>query len=361
MTGNTELPEAPAAPAVVKEESVISELCDALRIAEPAEVTPDWQCSFCSGLNPAGAELCLACRSSRLDSNQNFFSNVKIEEAADPEEPPANAESGSEEEEEGEGKSFFPHDLVQRTLESKEVRIGAAAAAACAVFGGLLWAALQSNGTDYRVVEARWERSIPLLRYQWVEREAWRDEVQGDDVQILSQRRMVRDYEDVAADPRPQGKGRGENKGDGESWVQVFESRPVYDIRIRYRSKQYMPFHTARVSGNDVEPRWPSVNQGTGIDGKPDILLQGRETYEVKLQKVDPEDAGPDWIRVSPSADEFADVYEPGAELAFELSKDKDAVSPLSPTAPVVAFGKGKMERNRGVQVSGGEERFGKH
>jgi hypothetical protein len=110
---------------------------------------PDWKCSFCGALNPAHCLSCQGCKKTRVESDDNYFNMI-----ATPEQ-----------------KTLFPHPaLLKQTffhsfkdlwdaLKTKKY-FWHTVALSTLLLAGLAMLASRREKVEYRVVEAKWERTL---------------------------------------------------------------------------------------------------------------------------------------------------------------------------------------------------------
>ncbi|MDF1563741.1 MAG: hypothetical protein P1V51_11905 [Deltaproteobacteria bacterium] len=295
----------------------------------------DWICSFCNTLNAATLEACRNCSASKEQSEKNFLEHQAAKEAQRAPKPSAAP----------------PPPPKKKSRLGLWLGLGAAAAL---IIGGITWAT-RTVPVTYEVTSVRWERSIPVERYQWVKATNWEDEMVGDDIRRLAQReklhhterRQVGTREETYTETQKVKTGTREecstsykSTGSGASkkvtkcrdvpvytdkqvtktrTVPIHKDFPIMKTEVDYQSKRYAPRDVARASGNDNAPQWPEAKLGTGEDGKPDREGKREALYLVNLKRA-AGDKGPDTVELSTTEQRFTDVWKPGVQRPIGVS-----------------------------------------
>jgi ribosomal protein L37E len=293
---------------------------------------PDWICSFCDSLNHNDDANCKGCGATKEDSARNYFEEQKIREekakSKTPPPPPPPPKSK---------KSLF------------------AIIAGLFLFIGFICWGVSSHKEIYKVEETKWVRAISVERYDWKTKSDWKGELTGDDPQVLSENREIRRYEKRQVGTRTesyQDTERYQNgttrecstnytsTGSGASkktttckdvpkystrnvtktrTVPVYQDFPIYDTKVKYRSKSFATRGYVIREGKDNAPKWPEFPRGIGIDGKPDREGQRLESYQVKLERIDGK-KGKTTATLSVSSETFESRYLLGSELEMYVN-----------------------------------------
>ena len=308
---------------------------------------PDWVCSFCSTLNSQTLDSCRGCGSTRESSTQNYFDILnkrkERESASGPPSPPPADGSGSPGEDGNGGKKGL-------------WKVFAGIGGGVLVVAGLLFWGLSTTEVPYIVTDKEWSRSIVVLRYQWSEKNGWQNELTGDDIRKISEKREVRSYEkrqvgtkaETYTETERYQSGTKEectvtyeSTGSGAAKkvtkcrdvpvyktreveksreVPVYREFPVYDTMVTYRSKSYVKVDTLKTSGTTDPPEWPEFKPGIGVDGKPDRKGLSLEQYIVTLKKDKKEGKGTERVRITTTGELFTSRYAQGKILEMEIN-----------------------------------------
>ncbi len=137
--------------------------------------------------------------------------------------------------------------------------------AACIFIFSLIQRGQQTSQVRGVVQSVNWERIIPIEALVEVEYQAWRDEVPGG-VSLGACREQMR-YE--SADPQPNSEeicGTPYTVNQGSGYAEVVQDcvYRVYDDYCSYTQPEWRVVDTARVSGADLNPRWPELSLAQG-------------------------------------------------------------------------------------------------
>ncbi len=137
--------------------------------------------------------------------------------------------------------------------------------AACIFIFSLIQRGQQTNQVRGVVQSVNWERIIPIEALVDVEYQAWRDEVPGG-VSLGACREQMR-YE--SAEPQPNSEeicGTPYTVNQGSGYAEVVQDcvYRVYDDFCSYTRPEWRVVDTARVSGADLNPRWPELSLAQG-------------------------------------------------------------------------------------------------
>lgn len=137
--------------------------------------------------------------------------------------------------------------------------------AACIFIFSLIKRGQQTSQVRGVVQSVNWERIIPIEALVDVEYQAWRDEVPGG-VSLGACREQMR-YESAEPQPNSQeicGTPYTVNQGSGYAEVVQDCVYRVYDDFCSYTRPEWRVVDTARVSGADLNPRWPELSLAQG-------------------------------------------------------------------------------------------------
>jgi hypothetical protein len=289
---------------------------------------PDWVCSFCQELNSALKEDCPDCGHKRFESDKNYFAN----------------QNARRQRSMPEGKTAKPWDR-RKIVGSILVLVS--------LLLSFFWWAAQTQPVDYQVSMALWERSIPVERYSWINREDWQGDVHGEGLEKILSQRQIRRYEsrqvgthtehyteseryqsgtrdEVSTSYESLGNGAGKTVTH-HTTVPVYSERtvhktrqvadykdfPIYDTKVKYRAKEYQPLNTARAEGKDNNPAWPDFQLKTGLEGKPDREGTRKESYKIVLSKCSLKDKGPAQWELKPPVKDFTQKYLLGKHIKY--------------------------------------------
>lgn len=295
---------------------------------EQFKAGPDWVCSFCQKLNSALQEDCPACGHKRFESDKNYFAS----------------QNAGRQRKMPEGKASKPWDRRKIIIT-----IGALLSLLVSFF----WWAAQTQTVEYQVSNAFWERSIPVERYEWIDREDWLGDVHGEGVLKRSSKQEIRRHErrqvgshiehyteteryqsgtrdEVSTSYESLGNGAGKTVTHHKT-VPVYSERsvpktrqvadykdfPIYDTKVNYRAKEYQLLNTARAEGKDNNPAWPELQLKTGLDGKSDREGTRKEKYKVVLSKCNSRDKGPAQQDLEPTLKDFTQKYILGKHIKY--------------------------------------------
>lgn len=180
-----------------------------------------------------------------------------------------------------------------------------AAVALCIFFVSYLQRGKQTSQMRGVVQSVQWERAIPIEALVNVEHQAWRDEIPGG-VALGTCQDQVR-YE--SAEPKPNSEeicGTPYTVDSGSGYAEVVQDcvYRVYDDYCSYTASEWQVVDTLRLSGADLNPRWPSVSLADGQRQSE----QWQESYTV-LFEID----GKQYSYPVSSLDAFDD-FQPGSE-----------------------------------------------
>jgi hypothetical protein len=289
-------------------------------IGLPMEETlaPKWQCSFCTHSNESALAHCSSCGKSREESDEHFFTSF---ESAGPSEITATPTEPAQWSREWWHANTL---ALQKWLFASERTLWACGAALLAGTALVVWN-IFSNTVVYKVAAVRWERTVPILRYQWVEREDWANELRGEGIQKISESMAIHHYEKRLVATRTLKAGER---------LPVYRDVPISALKIRYRTKMYAPIQNARASGQDSVPTWPAVKLGVGLDGKPDREEARKEFYAISLERMKDATSGPKAVTLTPTSSAFT-RFHVGDTLRFKLDdaglpRSSDTSAPIT-------------------------------
>lgn len=312
-------------------------VCEAVEPEKLArfESGPDWVCSFCQDLNSSLDKQCRGCQHPRESKEKNYFENIESQ---------------------GAHRKHFAEEAAARDALSRKRSTIVAAFLAVLTLSGFGWWALSSRPVDYQVTSVHWQRIIPIQRYQWFQREDWRDGIRGDGVIELSSNREIRRYDhrqvgarvehytdtesycsgsrdEVTTSYQSLGNGAGRTVTSHHSVpvystrtvdrtriVPVYQDFPIYDDKVRYKAKAYQDLRSCFAESDDNKPFWPRVELDQGVDKKPDIEGGRRESYTVILSKCKLRDNGPLSQTLNPDASDFTQKYLLGKRIRYVVN-----------------------------------------
>ncbi|MCB1142368.1 MAG: hypothetical protein H7A24_00690 [Leptospiraceae bacterium] len=296
---------------------------------------PDWICSFCESLNSQEDENCKGCGATKSDSEKNYFEELKKREAkAQKSSPPISEEPKSPKKSKG---------LILGGLILSAV-IGFFSYGSC------------THKVDYTVKKAEWVRALAQERYMTRERVDWRDEMKGDDPEVIRTENAIRRYEKRQVGTRTESYTENErfqsgtknecnttyeSTGSGASKkvkrckdvpvydtrpvtktreVPVFQDFPIYDTKVTYRSGLYETIGYRIKRGKDNDPIWPELSAGIGEKNKEDRKGKTEESLTVIIEKVNSGDKGPDSEKLSLQEIDFKENFKLNSKITLEVN-----------------------------------------
>jgi ribosomal protein L37E len=281
---------------------------------------PDWVCAFCQSLNHQEDLSCKGCGATKESSEKNYF----------------------EEKERQEEKFNKPKLVEQSKVISKKFILSILGI--FSLFLGYICWGVSTHKEIYQVKEKKWVRAVEVQTYIWQNRSNWKDEIQGDDPQILSQNREIRSYEkrqvgtkqETYTDTESYQSGTKKecstsytSTGSGASkkvttcsdvptystryvtktrTVPVYQDFPIYDTKVVYRAKSYITKGYVILEGRENSPSWPKFPDSLGVDNKPDREGEKLESYQVRLEKIQGE-KGPQSETIEVNFESFEKTY----------------------------------------------------
>ena len=268
------------------EEEVL--LTDAAEI-EKAKAGPDVHCPYCRARNAGGASFCGACGGDLKDAEARASGQVlgahrsgKALEVACPSCGTLNL--ASMQECAGCGDSLEqpsppPTDKpTDRTTRSLPIALIAGIAIGCLLLiVGLVILLSRTEEQSAVVQDVSWSRSIPIEMLTEVEEDAWADEVPAN-AEILS---CTVEYRTTLSEPAANAVeicGTPYTVDTGSGYGEVVQDcvYEVYDDFCTYTALDWVTFDTVTVTGNDLDPYWPSYslgeNQRAG-EGEQDLIV----------------------------------------------------------------------------------------
>lgn len=263
----------------------------------------DKACPACDTPNAASAEFCQACgsplddakaaarRSDKVLAEGDEFGGESVRDAKDEARERRQAEEERRRRQAAGLAAEEPPKKKRSVVGWLFMGCGVLAVLAlvgCVGFWLLQWM-LASSG-EVTVAAHRWDRTIEVEQYQEVVKTDWEDKVPRG-AQVLSCRDEVKDTKRVQ--DGEDCKTRKKDLGDG-TFKEVRECEPtyrsekVYGKKCRYNVLSWETKRKEQAAGEDLSPRWPTVNlskPGTCIgcerEGK------RHETYTVVLREKD--------------------------------------------------------------------------
>lgn len=238
---------------------------------DQANAGADWHCDFCGTDNRAGQEKCRQCGAPaegmrrRQQSTQNS-----------PGQPGAISEAGT----------------APSPAPRKKSKIFPIMMAMLAIIAGVITVFFLRGEEDNLVLHsAEWSRTIEVEQQEWVNKEAWYDQLPSD-ADILrtweeqrSTERIQVGTETVKTGTRDMGNGYFEDVYEEQP---VYEERAVYDTRVEYRVREWKAYREVTAQGTlEDRPIWPEPNLGRN-----DREGQRHETAVLYFESTDSENDG---------------------------------------------------------------------
>lgn len=246
-----------------------------------ARLGVDWICGHCSAQNKASETVCRSCANPRDETSQD----VDLQER----------EYGLDEVPfEGRERQRTIHPLEKQRLASpvkgkgifKKILIAGAV-----ILAGVLLLRTFPKQIEVSVDEFRWERTLQMLHYEPVQREAWSVPQGAMNVEsfqaVREYRQVFRGYETRTREVRvkvgeeqyvcgqiDRGNGYFEDKyctrpiyetRTEEYQEEVYDQVPVYDTKYRFTVMEWVTHQSnlLRASAGDHQPEWPSTEGKT--------------------------------------------------------------------------------------------------
>jgi hypothetical protein len=295
---------------------------------------PDWICSFCQSLNHQEDSACKGCGATREDSEKNYFDELEKRKAKEEKKKSTQSEPPPK-------KSYKTLSIVSAFM------IG--------IIGFISYGSC-THKVNYNVTQKKWVRALAVERYQSRERENWRDQIVGDDVETIRSFEEIRSYEKRQVGTRTESYQESESyqsgtknecstsyesTGSGASKkttkckdvpvysnrnvtrtreVPVYQDFPIYDTKVRYRSKMFelIGYRIKKGEGDTVQ--WPELNPGTGVDSRKDRSGNETESLQVYLNKSNNSDKGPDSIALELNENDYLNAYKLNSTVTLEIS-----------------------------------------
>ena len=280
-----------AQPADVKFEQAAQEeiVTDEAELGK-AKAGPDVHCPYCGARNPAGTKICTQCGGDLSEGTARASGQVLGAHVSGPAPDvacpacgtlnPANAlkcsKCGSSM---AQPKAAAPQpEPASQVSRGPLMYIAAAVAVVLLLIAGACCVlSTRTSDVTANVESASWTRSIAVEALMPTKHQAWRDQIPSD-AAMGACRQEVRSIQDNPA-PNSQkvcGTPYTVDKGSGYGEVVQECKYEVYDDRCDYTVQEWQTVDTVRLSGSDLNPRWPQPQL------KADQRAGGRqEVYEI--------------------------------------------------------------------------------
>lgn len=264
-------------------------------LTDMAKAGTDWHCDFCGTDNRAGTQVCRQCGA------------------------PAEGMKRRQQKMQGNAASDAP--APPQTSGAKKNPLKFIIPAVAAVVAVVLVLFLASGKKDSLQLEGgSWNRIIEVEHEEWVEHEAWRDQVPRGAVVLRtweaqrSTEKVQVGTETVKTGTKDMGNGFFEDVYEERP---VYEEHPVYDEKVEYKIEEWVVYRDVRVSGDYDDPlSWPDPALKSG-----DREGQRKESAELIFSSTDPENEGAQY-RYSLAPDEISQFHK-GENYQAVVSGDK--------------------------------------
>lgn len=228
-----------------------AEVSDAAQLAD-AGSGADWTCEYCDTNNRANDTVCKQCGAERGDS-ASLQQKVTYKEGEGPGQPPG-----------GPPSTAGAASAKKRSPLPFFFLAGLAVAAVVA----LVWFFFIPSETQMELVSGSWTRTITIEEKQWVEEEAWLDQIPPGAQEISrDQEKRTTEKVQVGTETKKVGTkdlGNGYFEDVYED-VPVYEQRDVMDTKVRYRIQQWTLVERISSAGTlDEQPEWASYQLYSG-------------------------------------------------------------------------------------------------
>ncbi|MCS7061756.1 MAG: zinc ribbon domain-containing protein [Anaerolineae bacterium] len=237
---------------------------------EQAKAGPDVTCPFCGARNTAGATVCKNCGGDLSGAEARAkgevvgaFSTAPAAEVKCPFCGTMNAATAAKCKNCGGTLGKAPSRLAQATQPAQRKLspfLIAVIVLACLAGAAFIFLAGRTTEQGASVQSVKWERSIAVLEQRPAEKENWRDRVPTEG-NVLGCEERVRSVQDQQTNRSRKVCGTPYviDEGTGAGRVVQDCRYEVLDDWCRYRINEWRAVDAIVVSGNDLNPQWPTV------------------------------------------------------------------------------------------------------